>query len=63
MEIEMEPLAMSVAQFVTLSGLSRSKAYELIKSGELATKKCGTRTLILRVDAEAFLASLPSGRS
>lgn len=57
----MEPLAMSVAQFVALSGLSRSKVYELIKSGDLATKKCGSRTLILRADVESFLAALPPG--
>jgi hypothetical protein len=61
MEKQMEPLALSVAQFVTLSGISRSKTYELIRSGELATRKCGSRTLILRGDADGFLNGLPFG--
>ena len=56
-------LAYSIAEFCQVSGLGRSSVYELIRSGRLAVRKIGSRTLILRIDAEKFLLSLPSNIS
>lgn len=55
----MQPVALSIADAVQLSGLGRSKLYQSIASGELAARKYGRRTLILRGDLERFLSALP----
>jgi excisionase family DNA binding protein len=41
-----EPLTVRVSRAVQLSGLSRSRIYELIQSGDLETHKVGKTTLI-----------------
>lgn len=41
-----EPLTVRVSRAVQLSGLSRSRIYELIQSGDLETHKVGRATLI-----------------
>ena len=38
----------SIAEAVRLIGLSRTKIYELIKHGELDTRKVGKRRLVVR---------------
>lgn len=43
-----------------VSGISRSRLYELIASGEIPAKKLGSCTLILRESLVAYLASLPA---
>lgn len=53
--------AMSVDTFCERYGVSRSKAYQEIGAGRLKPKKLGRRTLITVADAEAWLASLPTG--
>lgn len=45
-EGELEPLTVRVATAVRLTGLSRSRIYELIQSGDLETIKVGRATLI-----------------
>lgn len=52
-------LAFSVDEFAAASGLGRVTLYEAIKKQRLLARKCGTRTLILRDDAIAFLQNLP----
>jgi excisionase family DNA binding protein len=52
------PEALSVRQFQQVYGIGHSKVYALIKSGELRAVKVGDRTLIRKVDADAWLASL-----
>jgi len=42
----LEPLTVRVATAVQLTGLSRSRLYELIQSGDLETVKVGRSTLI-----------------
>lgn len=42
-----EPLTVRVATAVKITGLSRSRIYELIQSGDLETVKVGRSTLIL----------------
>ena len=41
-----EPLTVRIATAVQLTGLSRSRLYELIQSGDLETVKVGRSTLI-----------------
>lgn len=45
-ERELEPLTVRVATAVRIAGLSRSRIYELIQSGDLETTKVGRATLI-----------------
>lgn len=52
--------AYTISAFCEAFGLSRSKTYQLIQSGQIAALKVGRRTLILREAVEAWLASLPS---
>jgi excisionase family DNA binding protein len=44
--IAMEPLTVRISTAVQLTGLSRSRLYELIQSGDLETVKVGRATLI-----------------
>lgn len=41
-----EPLTVRISTAVQLTGISRSRLYELIQSGELETVKVGRSTLI-----------------
>lgn len=45
-ERKIEPLTVRVATAVRITGLSRSRIYELIQSGDLETIKVGRATLI-----------------
>jgi excisionase family DNA binding protein len=42
----LEPLTVRIATAVQLTGISRSRLYELIETGELETVKVGRSTLI-----------------
>ena len=42
----MEPIAVRIAEAIRLTGIGRSKLYELIASGEIETVKIGRCTLI-----------------
>ncbi len=50
----------SIAEAGVRSGLGRTSIYELINTGQLAARKCGRRTLILDVDLQRCLQSLPT---
>ena len=54
-------VALTVNDFCTTYSVGRTFAYLEIAAGRLRTRKAGRRTLILAQDAEAWLASLPSG--
>ncbi|WP_406854674.1 helix-turn-helix domain-containing protein [Alsobacter sp. KACC 23698] len=54
-----EELGLSVPDAVRTSGVSRSKLYEALAAGELRAKKYGRRTIILRDELKAWLASFP----
>ena len=41
-------------------GIGRTRFYDEVNSGRLKVRKLGTRTLVLREDAEAWLSLLPS---
>lgn len=51
--------AMSVEEFGQRYGIGRSKVYLENKAGRLKFRKVGTRTLILKGDAERWAQSLP----
>jgi excisionase family DNA binding protein len=51
----LQPLALRLADFTRVTGLSRSKAYEMIKVGELRAIKVGGRRLIPYAEAERLV--------
>lgn len=53
----MEPLTVRIATAVQITGLSRSRIYELIQSGDLETVKVGRSTLILFKSLKALTRS------
>lgn len=44
--LPIEPLTVRIPVAVQLTGIGRSKLYELIKSGDVETVKVGTATLV-----------------
>ena len=52
----MDPLAVSVQAATRVSGIGRTRLYEAMGSGELASCKVGKRRLILLEDLRAWLA-------
>ena len=52
-------LAYSISDLVKVSGRSRSAIYYEIGVGRLKARKAGRRTIILHVDAVAWLEALP----
>lgn len=51
-----QPSALGIVEFANDLGISRTTVYRLIKSGALKPTKIRGRTVIRRVDADAFLA-------
>lgn len=49
------PVAFKIPDAVSYSGLSRSRVYELIQSGTLASFRVGGRRLILRETVDRFI--------
>ncbi|MEO8453866.1 MAG: helix-turn-helix domain-containing protein [Sphingomicrobium sp.] len=45
-QLAIEPLTVRISTAVQLTGISRSRLYELIQSGDLETVKVGRSTLI-----------------
>lgn len=50
-----DPLTVRIAGAVQLTGISRSRLYELIQAGELQTVKVGRSTLILYRSLKALV--------
>lgn len=55
----LEKQTLSIAETTKVLGVGRSTLYALIKEGRLPVRKLGTRTLILKVDLDDFIAALP----
>jgi hypothetical protein len=51
--------AFSILEFCAWAGVGRSSAYQQLRDGKLRAKKIGKRTVVLRADAEHWLAELP----
>jgi excisionase family DNA binding protein len=51
-------IARTVREFCRAYGVGHTKAYELIKNGQLRIAKVGTRTLIIEESARRWMAEL-----
>jgi excisionase family DNA binding protein len=58
MPAQFQPLVFTIADAVAYSGLSRTRLYALIKSGDLPSLQVGGRRLIRREALDAFFAKL-----
>jgi hypothetical protein len=50
-----EPISVRIPEAVRLTGLSRSRIYELMKSGDIAYAKVGSSTPILVESLRSFI--------
>ena len=55
--LPLEPLSVRIPVAVQLTGIGRSKLYELIADGRLATVKIGASTLITVASLKALILS------
>ena len=53
----LEPISVKIPEAVRLTGLSRSRIYELMKSGDIEFAKVGSSTLILVESLRAFVGA------
>lgn len=58
-----EPISVRIADAIRLTGIRRSKLYELIAAGDLETVKIGRCTLIPMASLHALIARARQGRS
>lgn len=56
----MTQISLSIEEACALTGIGRTNLYKSLNSGALKARKFGKRTIILRDDLNAFLASLES---
>ncbi|WP_337267889.1 helix-turn-helix domain-containing protein [Oryzifoliimicrobium ureilyticus] len=56
------PAALSIKDAAAYIGISRANLYRIMQSGKLRPAKVGGRTLIRRIDADAFLEAAIIGR-
>ena len=54
------PAFCTIQQWIDISGIGRSKTYELIASGKLTARKLGSRTLVDVQQGLAYLNALPA---
>jgi excisionase family DNA binding protein len=59
MELPSDKLAYHIEEASEAGAGSRSEIYEALRDGRLKARKRGRRTIILRDDLAAYLASLP----
>lgn len=56
-EQKIEPLTVRISTAVRITGLSRSRIYELIQAGDLDTVKVGRATLVQYASLKTLTAS------
>jgi excisionase family DNA binding protein len=54
-------LAVGPEEAARLLGIGRTQFFRLVRDQKLRVRKIGRRTLVLKVDLETFLQSLPAG--
>lgn len=59
-EKKIEPLTVRISTAVRITGLSRSRIYELIQTGDLGTVKVGRATLVNYESLKALTAIRPA---
>jgi excisionase family DNA binding protein len=60
MRNQLEPLSVDIPEACRLTGLGRSKLYELLSNGEIASVKVGKRRLIKVASLRSWLDGLTS---
>jgi excisionase family DNA binding protein len=55
--VPIEPISVKIPEAVRLSGLSRSRIYELMRSGDIEFAKVGSSTLIPLDSLRQFIRS------
>jgi excisionase family DNA binding protein len=61
-DFPLEIAALSVREAAAYLNAGESTVWKLIRENKLPAKRLGSRTIILRADAEQFLHGLPSAR-
>lgn len=56
--VSTSPLAFTVSDAVAYSGLSRSRLYELVRDGQIASFQVGGRRMFMRAALDAFFAQI-----
>lgn len=59
-EKKIEPLTVRISTAVRITGLSRSRIYELIQSGDLDTVKVGRATLVQFQSLKTLVSEPPA---
>lgn len=59
-EKKIEPLTVRISTAIRITGLSRSRIYELIQSGDLDTVKVGRATLVQYASLKALTGNCPN---
>ncbi len=59
-DANLKPIMVTVATALAVTGLGRTKFYELVKEGQIRTRRIGRRTLAVYADLES-LASDEAG--
>lgn len=62
MQNEITPNFVTISEWIARSGISRSRTYELLGSGDLRARKVGRRTLIDLRAGLAWLDAQPAPR-
>jgi len=52
-----EPISVRIPEAVRLTGISRSRIYEMIKAGDIEVVKVGASTLVLTESLRRFIES------
>jgi excisionase family DNA binding protein len=60
-ELRLRPITVRIREACRITGIGRSKLYELIQAGEIETIKVGAVTLLPVAGIEAFLARRRAG--
>lgn len=60
--VALEPISVRIADAIRLTGIRRSKLYELIASGDLETVKIGRCTLVPVASLHALIERARQGR-
>ena len=58
----LKPITVTVATALAVTGLGRTKFYELVKQGRIRTVPIGRRTLVVYASLEELAAAPNSGR-